>query len=432
MIERGSLVAKRYLLGEVLGIGGMGVVYTADDLARRSQVAVKILHPEHLMGGVAAQHMRREARIGAGIAHPNVVRVLDSGDLADGTPYLVMERAEGRALNAVAVDARFSVHRIVAIVRKILAGLSAIHHAGFVHGDLKNDNVLVHVKAGGRDVVKIIDLGLACAQDCPRVVEADERLISGTPDYVAPELVAGARKSPGSDIYAVGVMLYELLTGSTPFAGGSSPEILRRQVEEAVLPPSLRTSGLAISLALEHVVMRALAKDPTERFRDVGTFAAALTAASATASSAPLEGPIREVARDGATEEWTRPALPSRPERFGGGTQPIPNMGLADPDPLIARTLENARAWIDEHRLAAGAEELERAVRVLAVDRCDVPGAWRLLLSLAAVYGGLGDHQRARRNARRALEIASRTGAVEGCRRATALLERLGGQGASS
>lgn len=419
MRMRGMLVVGRYVVGDRIGVGGMGVVHDAEDLARTERVAIKLLQDMHLTDVTAAAHMEREARIGQACRHTNVVTVLDGGRM-DGRPFVVMEYVAGQPLGKLAAESSFSIHRALTLVEQILEGVGAIHRAGFVHGDLKSDNVLVSRTRDGVEVAKIIDFGLAREADSRRDEHDTATTISGTPDYVAPELVEGGAKTIASDLYAVGVILYELLTGATPFGGDTSSEVLRRHVEDDVVPPSLRRPELRISLALERVVMRALDKCPASRYSDAAAFASALRAAGATV---PKEDASFELVSRAPTQEWTRPDLPVSPLALG--TYPPRSR---EPAQLIAVALDIAQKRIAEHRPAAAARELEAALDLIDGRTSDVPGAWRVLLPLAAVYDRLGDPQRARRTARLALDRAIRVGSALGRRRAKALIARFAGR----
>lgn len=414
----------RYVLGEQLGIGGMGVVYAAEDLAGTERVAIKVAHCERVSAGVVADHMARELRAGRATRHPNVVRVLDGGVEAEG-PYLVMELASGRTLGALAAENRLSIRRAAEIVDQILDGLAAIHRAGYLHGDIKTDNVLVERGDDGAYFVKIIDLGLACEQNGRAATADGDLVISGTPHYLAPKLALGGAKTVASEVYAVGVVVYELLTGTTPFAGGAVLEILRKQLDDEVMPSSLRSPELKLSLALEDVVLRALHKDPNERFASAGEFRSALRAATLDSRDEPIAS--REFSTTGPTMEWTRPELPSR-TRALRASPPLYSPTIRDADLIVERALDATQSHLVAHRLTAARDELEAALELLDGDAVGEREAWRLLLALAAICDALHDPCRARRLARLALDGAARAGSDVGRRRAKALIERFAGR----
>lgn len=300
----------RYALGTELGVGGMGAVYDGADLVATERVAIKIARTDHIEADVIAGYMAQELRAGREIRHPNVVAILDGG-CEDGRSFLVMKRAHGRGLAKLVGDGPLSVRRVAAIVDQVLAGLSAIHAAGYAHGDVKTDNVLVD----SADRVTLIDLGLASALGRPSNDNDDERALSGTPFYFAPELVLGAGKTVASDLYAVGVILYELLTGTLPFTGSSTLEILRKHLEDEVVPPSARAPELGLSLAFERVVLRALAKAPADRYATASEMRIALRAAVRVTRDTPTASPA--VWTSAPTSDCTRPALPPRPRALG-------------------------------------------------------------------------------------------------------------------
>jgi serine/threonine protein kinase len=413
----------RYVLGAKLGVGGMGVVYVAEDLARTERVAIKVAHGGRVAVDVAAEHMVRELRAGRAMVHPNVVRVLDGGSEA-GRPFVVMELAPGDTLDVVAAEQRLSIRRAAAIVDQVLAGLAAIHDAGYVHGDLKTSNILVARGARGADAVTIIDLGLAREQTAVTTsVICGERVVSGTPQYLAPEVVRGEAKTVASELYAVGAILYELLTGTPPFNGDTILEILRKQVEGEIMPPSLRSPALKLSLALERVVLRALHKDPRERYASAAELRAALRAAIAQSRDALIAS--RVFSTTGPTMQWTRPELPPLP-RVHGTEWRVVTTSARDPHVVVEAALDATRALVEAHRLGDARDKLETELRTLEQNLGGDRIAWRLLLPLAAICDSLREPTRARRTARVALDCAARAGSELGRRRAKALLERFG------
>ena len=265
-VDTGDSVG-RYVLGRRLGAGGMGAVYLAMDGGLR--VAIKIPYGELLADDYALNRFRDEALAGSIVSHPNIARVLDHGATSSGLPYLVMEYVPGERLGARTLP---PLRQSATIVQRVLEGLGALHAADIVHGDVKTDNIIV-----GRHGVKLIDFGLAHVSG----VVSMYQIVSGTPDYMAPEVIRGEGSTAASDIYAAGVILYELITGETPFSGGDSAEIVRRHLNEQVVPPSLRRIDVEVPASLERIVMRALAKHPKKRPSSAVEFAAALEVTSA-------------------------------------------------------------------------------------------------------------------------------------------------------
>ena len=261
----------QYTLGPLVGEGGMGRVFAVDHTAKQPLV-MKVLH-EALEGDpLAVARLQQEASAARQVSHRNVVRVVGEGRLANGSPYLVMKRAAGVPLGSLIADrGPLPLTKIRAIASQMLAGLAAIHCAGLVHGDMKSDNVLVDDK----NRVTIIDFGLARPHST-RALGTIDGMMSGTPEYMAPELVRGEPMTAASEVYAVGVIVYEMLTGQTPFGGGTLAEVLERHLNDDVVPPSLRVPQREIPIALEAIVLRALAKEPDSRPFDAAFFGTAV------------------------------------------------------------------------------------------------------------------------------------------------------------
>jgi serine/threonine protein kinase len=281
-LQPGEVIEGRYVLRSCIGEGGMGSVYLASQPGLERMVAIKVLHRELAGAPVHVHRLREEARLARRVRSASSVGVVDCGELPDGTPYLVMEYVPGEALGQVSAEQPFSLARAVEVMEQILAALGAVHAAGVVHGDIKSDNFLVETVAG-RDRVTLIDFGLARLADAPHEldVEQGEVMVSGTPEYMAPEIVGGAAATRASDLYAAGVILYELLTGTTPFGGGTAVEIMLRHAREAPIPPSLRSPERDLPPAIDRIVLRALRKTPEARFADAAAFARELRAAAA-------------------------------------------------------------------------------------------------------------------------------------------------------
>jgi serine/threonine-protein kinase len=259
----------RYELGALIGRGGMAEVYEAQDRRLQRPVAVKIL-PVGVADPQARARFEREARVAAGFHHPNAVTVFDVGD--DGTsPYIVMELIDGRSVAQVlAEQGRFARDPAVAIIDQVLAALAAAHAEGFVHRDVKPSNILL--AADG--TVKLADFGIAKA-----VLDATEGItrtgeMMGTPKYLSPEQVSGQAATPRSDLYSVGVVLYEMLAGVAPFAGETSVATAVAHLQQPV--PSLAARRPDLDPGLVAVVERALEKDPADRFPDAGAMRSAL------------------------------------------------------------------------------------------------------------------------------------------------------------
>lgn len=274
----GRTIAGRYGLVRLLGDGGMGAVYKAEDNVLRRFVALKLLHPAAAANPAAVERFLREAQAAASIGHPNIIDILDFGE-ADKKPYLVMEYLRGRSLaDVLQTDGPLDVKHACAVATHALAGLQAAHDRGILHRDLKPANLMLVARFGDRSFVKLLDFGFAALLGGN--LPADKtltpaRTLVGTPAYAAPERLRGDdRRDPRTDLYSLGVVLYEMLAGVRPFDAGTFSELARKAQTEP--PPSLRLYRPDTPEALERVILRALAKTPEERWPNAESFAAAL------------------------------------------------------------------------------------------------------------------------------------------------------------
>jgi len=285
----GRTVGGKFRLRRTVGVGSSGAVYEADQVALGRTVAVKILKPELTGEPRLQERFHAEAQLASRLNHPNTVAIIDYGSTPDGLLYMVMEYLRGQTLTQILrTEHPVAIERIIDYGVQILEGLEEAHDAGVVHADLKADNIMVERRRGA-DQVKVVDFGIAqlvCGKDVGQGSdETVNRTISGTPEYMAPEVIAGAKAGYAADLYAVGVILYELLTGRTPFAGGAVMEILTRHLRDEPPPPSQYRSG--IPKALEQGVLRSLAKKAEDRFASAAEFRDFLRLASAVAEKAP-------------------------------------------------------------------------------------------------------------------------------------------------
>ncbi len=273
----GLVLADRYRLLSVLGSGGAGFVYEAEQLDLLRRVAIKILRPERLP--LDRERFEIEARAASRINHPNAIAVYDYGLTREGIPFLVMERLRGRTLTELIEEAPIPIERAGSIASQMLAALQEAHGCGVTHRDLKSDNVVLESFRDGDDFVKVIDFGLARLADDI----LDDIGISGTPEYMAPEQIRGEDVGPAADIYAAGIVLYEMIVGRTPFAGASIPVILEGHL--AAEPVSPHEIIPRCPPELGEVVLRALAKDPAERPQSAQEMREAIQAALQSADS---------------------------------------------------------------------------------------------------------------------------------------------------
>jgi serine/threonine-protein kinase len=270
----GAIFAERYRMLGVIGKGGMGTVYLAEHTELARKVAIKVLRPEWSADPPSAKRFRVEARTVSALGHPNIVQVFDAGALADGRLFLVMEHLDGRDLAREFASSRtFDVRRACALLRQVALALGTAHRAGVVHRDVKPSNVMVVRHAHG-EVAKVLDFGIAANA---ALTDAAERLtdpgsLIGTPAYMAPEQAADQPPTPAFDVYAVGVMLYELLTGVLPFTGATAFEVLSLKLNRPAAPVDRRRPGLPPLLI--KLVADCLATDPAARPTDGDALAA--------------------------------------------------------------------------------------------------------------------------------------------------------------
>jgi serine/threonine protein kinase len=420
--RRGEMIAASYELGDVLGVGGMGVVYSAVQRSLDRVVAVKVPRPELADDELVRQRLRSEAFVGAALNHRNVVHVFDFGT-DQGVPFVVMEYVRGPRLSQMLVElGPLPVATALWMTRQILNGLEDAHANGIVHADVKCDNVLVELRRDGGMTPRLIDFGIA------RFVQASDDepsdVVTGTAEYLAPEVICGSAPTAAADVYATGVILYELVSGSTPFSGATSTEVMTRRLEDEVVPLSLRCPDREIPAAFDRVVMRALSREPRARFRDAASFGEALDnvlaqlpAGSPTRSHVETMPPI-------FTTEATTATMRSLSARMT--TTPVPTAKPREADDVVVVAyLERARGLVDSHQLAGAIAELETGVLKLRQAPRATP-VWRLQLALAALYDGLGNRCRAREVVRQARERATHAGSATGCERADRLAMRLG------
>ncbi|MBW1755026.1 MAG: serine/threonine protein kinase [Deltaproteobacteria bacterium] len=282
----GTVLLEQFRIEEQIGTGGMGTVYRAHQTTVGRDVAIKVLRPELARDEQAVFRFEREARVAISLDHPNLVRVFLSGRLPDGRLYIVMELLEGRSL-ADELDEQGlpSLERALIMTMKLCAGLGAVHAAGIVHRDIKPENVYLVRRGRDTDFVKLVDFGIA------RVLEAEgigptttqNGRVFGTATYISPEAATGEETDQRSDIYSLGVLTYQLLTGELPFDGKTAGAVLMQHVHQA--PPLLQATGRGAEVPddVARVVMRSLSKDPAARQQTLAEFLDSLAEAAGNA-----------------------------------------------------------------------------------------------------------------------------------------------------
>jgi serine/threonine-protein kinase len=397
----GTLVGERYRIVSRIGIGGMGAVYRAEHTMMRRDLAIKVLLPE--LGGKEefARRFEREAESASRLDHPNIITVTDFGHTADGSLFLVMEFLAGESLTRAISRGPMPPARALGIIRQVLRALDHAHAAGVVHRDLKPDNIMLVERDGQPDVVKILDFGIAKVTEPlsgktgkdgrPGEALTQAGVIFGTPEYLSPEQALGEPVDARADIYAAGVILYEMLAGRRPFESEDKVKIISMHLAHA--PPRVRDVNPSIDLPvpLEQAVLQALEKSREHRFATAAAFLQALddaeTPAPVGANAAlglgetvldlppGVEPPALALAGGsrGSTARRLAAALVVVAAVFGGikaakrkgrhavalvATPPRP----APPPPDLAQRLGKVEDWLEEGNTAAARRALEQAM----------------------------------------------------------------------
>ena len=312
----GKTLDGKYRIDGFLKRGGMGAVYRGTHLMLNKPVAIKLIKPELVSSTDVVQRFLREARAAASLSHPNIVTVYDLGQTTDGTLYIIMELVNGSSLKEMIVaEGAWEPKRTVRLLKGIGSALVLAHREGIVHRDLKPQNIMVSRDSDGNEIPKLLDFGIAKTFEPTSPALTSTGMVLGTPHYMSAEQAKGQPADQRSDLYALGVILYEMLVGRVPFDDTSIPQILIKHLSEPPTPPN--AVGANIPAELEAVVLRCLEKEPDNRYQSAEELMSALDIVSDTVA--------RDVARPmiAVIPETHEPSEPAEP------TQATPEITLA-------------------------------------------------------------------------------------------------------
>jgi len=353
----GSLLAGRYLIESKLGEGGMAIVYRARHQLVDRPVAIKVMNSHLVRDASLKERFRREAKTAAALAHPNIVEISDYGEDEEGTPYLVMELLDGSSLDALVERGPMPAAQVAAIGAQIARGLARAHDFQVLHRDLKPENIFVARGPGGRLIPKILDFGIARSLHDQRLTSAGQ--IFGTPQYMAPERVTSIDAGPAADLYAIGVMLFEMVTGQLPFQSEDVTGFLIAHMQSPVPKPSDFVAN--VPRRLEELIVRLMAKNPDERPVDAHQVERELLALAPPEEVAELA-----VTGLGPTQRHVAPTLPPTTlERWGSRAAVFEEMlrrafPQGNPPELAVSMLNDIRQMLlrtNEHRARGLAEQ---------------------------------------------------------------------------
>jgi serine/threonine protein kinase len=384
----GAVLGGRYLIERLLGEGGMGAVYQAEHTHMRKRLAVKVLHPEMSRLPEVVARFEREAMAAAHIDHPNVAAATDFGKLEDGSFFLVLEYVEGKGLREAIDEGRLELGRALHVTRQIASALARAHGLGIVHRDLKPENVMLVTRGDDANVVKVLDFGIAKVPvgelvgdgRTPGQALTQLGMVYGTPEYMAPEQALGEAVDARADLYALGVILFEMLTGARPFEHDSKVALLGMHVTAPIPRMSDRAPDAGVPEEIDALVTKLLAKEATARFADAKELIEALDVA------------VAQLAERGVIAEPPAPLSSAQAPRAALGSGPALRSALA----LGPTSLANPAA-----RRVSAIEKLESYVRPLletapawvtprrAVLAASGLGALLLVVISVAVRGGL-------------------------------------------
>ena len=279
----GRQIAGQFRVVQRIGSGGMGSVYKAEQPEMNRFVAIKILHPKYLARPDLVSRFRREARAMSHLSHPNTARVFLFNQLEDGACYIVMEYLEGQNLaQLVRAEGPMDPARAINVIIQVCGALEEAHRVGIIHRDLKPENIFLTTQGGIADYPKVLDFGLAKVTEREMrpgsLILTQEGMVFGTPEFMSPEQTQGETLDRRSDIYSLGLILYELLTGKLPFDAHQPMDFISLHINSQPIPLGERVPGRTYPPGLQDVILKALGKRPEDRFESAAEFAMALRA----------------------------------------------------------------------------------------------------------------------------------------------------------
>ena len=338
----GTVIANKYRIVKLLGEGGMGCVYVAEQQLGTSvrKVAVKTLHKHLSTDPQVKARFTREVGTIAQLEHPNTIQVFDFGAMEDGTLYIVMELVQGKSVQEILEkDGPISPPRVENILRQVTGSLEEAHGHGIIHRDLKPDNVVLCERAGQKDWVEVLDFGIAKRADETDEKEAkltQQGMVLGTPPYMSPEQFSGAKLDARSDIYSLGIMTYEMLTGQLPFEAGTAWEWATQHMTAQPKPFEATPNGALLPPKMRSAIMKALAKKREERWSSVKEFYEAFS----TGAGAPVPLDASPMSMHGGTSAMQGGMSPNAGSISGANMQPVSGaqMQLGANGPVRAKT----------------------------------------------------------------------------------------------
>ena len=337
----GTTLSGRYLIEDVIGEGGMATVYRATKGLGGRPCAIKVMSMSYSDNDVIRERFRREAKAAQKLAHPNIIEIFDQGDTDDGTLYLVMEFLQGEPLSDLVEGGKVGLERALPIWIQISRALARAHDFEVIHRDLKPENIFLARGAAGEEVVKLLDFGIARSMHDKRLTGAGE--VFGTPQYMAPERITSIEAGPGADLYAVGIIMFEMMTGRLPFDGDDVAAFFLKHLKEKPLAP--RSVDPSIPAALDTLVLQLLEKDPKDRPVDAHRLHSDLVRIAGTIG-------IRVPKQEGLTEVSS------------ASRQPVSSLAPAGVDSWLRRTAVFEQMLERVYAKAPPGEMLERLRRV--------------------------------------------------------------------